>query len=468
MKDYLSVSVIGFDVAVIGAGPAGISCASSLVELGLEVVVLDEQAGPGGQMYKNIEQVSPACLDILGEDYRAGLPMVQRFRGRKLTYFTGACVWQVNADGHIFFSKDGMSREIAARYIVVATGAMERPIPFPGWTLPGVMGAGGASNLIKNGGLKPDGRVVLAGSGPLLVLETGHLIEMGVEIGGILETTPVLPDISSLFHLPKALRRRDLLKKGISMLQKIKKAGIPHHKGIRNLSASGGDRVESIQAMKGGRSIDIEADLLLVHFGVIPNTAVFRQLGCRHQWNEVQRYWHPQCDKWGRTSLENVFAAGDGCFVHGAVPAALKGELTALAIAADMKMIHPFERDRQGAEIETRLDSELAVRPFIDAMYRPGPGLYEVSPETVICRCESITMKEILAAVDEGCLDPNEIKALLRPGMGPCQGKMCGSAISEIISLHTGKDIRAVGSLNIRPPLRNIPLKEIADIKLLA
>ena len=467
MKDSMNITTIGFDVAVIGAGAAGISCAVSLSDIGMQVVVLDEQPAPGGQIYKNIEQVSKASLNILGDDYRAGLPLVHRFREQKLVYYPGAFVWQVNSDGHIFFSRNGVSQEIAAKYIVVATGAMERPVPFPGWNLPGVMGAGAANNLTKNGGLKPDGRVVLAGSGPLLLLETVHLIEMGVDIKGLLETTPILPDISCMTHLPSALKRIDQLKKGILMLQKIKNAGVPHYKGVRNLSVSGDPSVESVHAMKGDTKIDIDADLLLVHFGVIPNTSIFRQLGCRHKWNHIQRYWHPKCDKWGRTSLENVFAAGDGRYVDGAVSAALKGKLSALAIAADMKMIHKYERDTRGAEIEKQLKIEQAPRPFIDAMYRPALDLFDVPPETMICRCECITMQEIVEAIDEGCVDPNEIKALLRPGMGPCQGKMCGSVISEIISLHTRKDIKDVGSLNIRPPLKNIPLSEIAAIELL-
>jgi len=468
MKDAFGITTIGFDVAVIGAGPAGISCANSLADMGLEVVVLDEQPNPGGQIYKNIEHVSSACLNILGDDYSAGQPLIKKFRHRNPTYYPGASVWQVNSDGHIFYSKDGISKEEAAKFIVVATGAMERPVPFPGWTLPGVMSAGGANNLIKNGGLVPNGRVALAGSGPLLLLEAVHLIDMGVDIKAILETTPAIPNISSLIHLPQALGRMDLLKKGISMLQKIKKAGIPHYKGIRKLSVKGNDRVESVHALKGDDSINVDADMLFVHFGVVPNTSIYRQIGCEHEWNDIQRYWYPQSDKWGRTSLSNVFAAGDGQFVHGAVPAALKGELTALAIAADIKMIDKDERDKQAKSIENQLQNELKPRSFIDALYAPILNLLDVPKETLICRCECITMGQILDAIDEGCVEPNEVKALLRPGMGPCQGKMCGSIISEIISMKTGKKIKEVGSLNIRPPLKNIPLSEIAEMKFLA
>jgi NADPH-dependent 2,4-dienoyl-CoA reductase/sulfur reductase-like enzyme len=455
-----------FDVIVLGAGPAGISSASSLAESGLEVLLLDEQPRPGGQIYKSIEKTTDQRMKILGEDYKAGQKLVRRFRSQKIKYMPNATVWQAETDGHVYYSCGGNSHEVFAKFIVAATGAMERPVPFPGWILPGVMGAGGANNLIKDAGLVPQGRVILAGSGPLLFLETVHLLEMGVDIRAILETSSALPNLSSLFHLPGAVRRMDYFKKGISMLGRIKKAGIDHHKNIKKLQARGRESVESVHVQKGGKSLDFEADLLLTHFGVIPNTAVSRQLGCRHKWNDTQRYWYPECDKWGRTSHNAVFAPGDGGYVHGALAAALKGEMAALAIGADMGMIHPGERDIRAASIERQLARELYPSPFMDAMYAPAPDLYDADPETLVCRCEGITMGEINKAIDEGCIDPNEIKALLRPGMGACQGRMCGSALSEIISLRTGIDIKEAGFLNIRPPLKNISLQEIANIEL--
>ncbi len=455
-----------FDAIIIGAGPAGVSCASALNGFGLDVLLLDEQVRPGGQIYKNIENVSGKQLQILGEDYAAGQSLVNRFRNQKLEYVPGATVWQVEPDGHVYYSRDGASYQVFAKFVVAATGAMERPVPFPGWTLPWVMGAGGAGNLIKDAGLMPRGKVILAGSGPLLFLEAVHFIDMGVDIRAILETTSVVPSLSSLYHLPGAVRRTDFLKKGISMLQRIKKAGIAHHKGITHLEARGKESLESVHAQKGETQLDFEADLLLTHFGVIPSTALFRQMGCRHVWNEVQRYWYPDCDQWGRTSHHAIFAAGDAKFVHGAVAAALKGEMTALAIAVDMGMIHESECSMAAEQIEKQLAKDLYPRPFIDALYAPTQDLYDTASKTIVCRCESITMGQIDAAIKEGCIDPNEIKALLRPGMGACQGRMCGNALSEIISLKTGIDIKEVGNLNIRPPLKNISLQEIADMEL--
>ncbi len=456
-----------YDAIIIGAGPAGISSASSLSGFGLDVLLLDEQPSPGGQIYKNIANTSEKRLQILGEDYAAGQKLVNRFQEPKsahITHVSNATVWQVETCGHVYYSKDGISCQVFGKFIIAATGAMERPVPFKGWTLPGVMGAGGTGNLIKDAGLAPRGKVVLTGSGPLLFLTAVHLLDMGTDIRAILETSPSLPDLSSLIHLPNAARRMEFLKKGILMLRQIKTAGLEHHKNITNLQARGNESVESIHAQKGSQQLDFKADMLLTHFGVIPNTSIFRQLGCRHKWNDVQRYWYPECDKWGRTSHNSVFAAGDGQFVHGAVAAALKGEMAALAIAADMGMIHEKERDIYSVGIEGQLAKELLPRPFIDSLYAPGPGLYDADPETVVCRCEGITLGQIHNAIDEGCIDPNEIKALLRSGMGACQGRMCGNALSEIISLRTGIDIKEVGCLNIRPPLKNIPLQEIADL----
>ncbi|MDP4979876.1 MAG: FAD-dependent oxidoreductase, partial [Desulfobacterales bacterium] len=176
------------DVIVIGAGPAGLSAGACLAEMGLDVLTLDEQNRIGGQIYRNIEAAPQERLKILGEDYAKGIEVAKRFRKSGAAYENGASVWQVEPDGKICYSRLGASRQVRANYVIVATGAMERPVPIPGWTLPGVMGAGAANNLAKEAGLLPSGRVVLAGSGPLLLLEASLLVEKGVHIAAILET----------------------------------------------------------------------------------------------------------------------------------------------------------------------------------------------------------------------------------------------------------------------------------------
>ena len=154
-----------YDVVIIGAGPAGLSAAVTAKNFHLSVLVLDEQPAPGGQIYRGLESARPENFPALGQDYLHGQDLVDRFRSTGVDYLAGASVWQISPSPDLIYSKDGQSRQIGARAIIIANGAMERPTPFPGWTLPGVMPLGGADILFKTADLAPNGQVVLAGSG---------------------------------------------------------------------------------------------------------------------------------------------------------------------------------------------------------------------------------------------------------------------------------------------------------------
>ena len=454
------------DVIVIGAGPAGLSASSCLAEMGLDVLCLDEQARIGGQIYRNIQKAPEDRLTLLGDDYARGREIADRFCSSGAALESSTLVWQVEPDGWICCSKQNSSRRIRANYIIVATGAMERPMPFPGWTLPGVMGAGGANNLTKEAGLTPDCRVVLAGSGPLLLLEASVLIKKGVDIRAIPETTPAIPSARSISKVPNALKRTDFLWKGMAMMAEIRRAKIPHYKGVTRIRARGLDRVSSVEAHCSAGDISFDVDMLLVHFGVIPGTHIFRQAGCAMAWHPEQRYWYPVCDPWGHTSCERIFAAGDGTLVAGAVAAACRGELAALEAARCSGIIPEYERDRLAAPLLERLRHDAWPRPFVDAVYAPRPEHFEFEDDTVICRCENIRIKDIRDAVHQGVRDQNEIKIMTRAGMGPCQGRMCGPAMAEIIAAELSISPENSGMLNIRPPLKPIPLAEVAEMDL--
>jgi thioredoxin reductase len=454
------------DVIVIGAGPAGLSASACLAEMGLDVLTLDEQSRVGGQIYRNIEAAPQERVDIIGEDYAKGLDIAKRFRKSGAAYENSAMVWQAETDGTLCYSRLGASHQIRANYIIVATGAMERPVPIPGWTLPGVMGVGAANNLAKEAGLNPSGRVVLAGSGPLLLLEATLLVKKGVEIAAILETTPVIPPAPAIPRAPKALLRADFLWKGVSMMREIKKARIPHHKSITHIRAIGQERLNAVEAMCGNKQLHIEADMLLLHFGVIPNTHIFRQIGCNMVWKPDQRYWHPACDQWGHTNCERIFAAGDGAVVAGAIAAEYKGELTALEVARCSGIIPEYERDMLAAPIEEALKHDGWPRPFVDAIYAPRPEHFIFEDNTVICRCENVTVADLRKIVKEGVRELNEVKIVTRSGMGPCQGRMCGPALAEVIAAELNISPHTAGRLNIRPPLKPVPLSEVAEMEL--
>ncbi len=451
-----------YDTIVIGAGPAGLTASSNLAEMGLKVLTLDEQNRIGGQIYRNVENASVDNLEKMGVEYRRGLELAQRFRKSGAEYLGNASVWNVEPEGRVCYSRDGVSERVTANYIIIATGAMERPIPFPGWTLPGVMGAGAVNGLAKEADLCPSGAVVLAGSGPLLLLEATLLIEKGVEISAILETTPKLPSPSVFPHVPKALLGTDFLMKGIKMLLDIRKSGVAHYKGVTNIKALGETAVTGVEAEYGSKKLNFNAEMLLVHFGVIPDTHIYRLIGCHMEWEKNQRYWYPSTDKWGRTNFEQIFAAGDGTGVSGALAAEYKGELAALEIAYCHGIIPKYERDKLAEPPMGRLKKDGYPRPLIDAVFAPDFERFSFEDTTVLCRCENITIGDVRNVLNEGVTDLNEVKVITRCGMGPCQGRMCGPALGEIVAAQLESSIASAGLLKIRPPLKPIPLEEVA------
>jgi NADPH-dependent 2,4-dienoyl-CoA reductase/sulfur reductase-like enzyme len=451
-----------YDTIVIGAGPAGLTASSTLAEMGLKVLNLDEQNRIGGQIYRNVENASEDNLEKMGVEYRRGQQLTQRFRKSGAEYLGSASVWNVEPEGRVCYSRNGISERITANYIIVATGAMERPMPFPGWTLPGVIGAGAVNNLAKEANLCPSGRVVLAGSGPLLLLEAALLIEKGVEIAAILETTAQIPSPSILPHLPKALLGTSFLMKGVKMLLDIRKSRVPHYKGVTNINALGKTAVTSVDAECGSKKLSFEAEMLLVHFGVIPDTHIYRLVGCHLEWEKHQRYWYPSTDDWGRTNFEQIFGAGDATGVSGALAAEFKGELAALEVAYCQGILPKYERDHLAESPLGKLKKDGYPRPLIDSVFAPDRKQFSFENSTVLCRCENITVGNIRDVVREGVTDLNEVKAITRCGMGPCQGRMCGPALGEIVAAERESSIPDAGLFTIRPPLKPIPLEEVA------
>lgn len=457
-----------YDAIVIGAGPAGLTATTSLAKMGLKVLALDEQNRIGGQIYRNIENASAENLKKMGPEYRRGIDLAMRFRESGAEYLGNASVWNVEREGRVCYSRDGISKRITANYVIVATGAMERPFPIPGWTLPGVMGAGAVNGLAKEASLSPSGAVVLAGSGPLLLLEASQLIEKGAKIEAILDTTPKIPSPKILPHVPKALLGSKFLFKGMKMLLDIRRSGVPYYQGVTNIKAIGETAVTGVEADCGGKKLSFSTDLLLLHFGVIPDSHIYRLIGCHMEWEKTQRYWYPSTDRWGRTNFEQIFAAGDASGVSGALAAEFKGELAALEVAYCHGIIPSYERDTLAEPFLAEIKKDGYPRPLIDAVFAPDPKRFVFDDSTVLCRCENITVGNVRKVVGEGVTDLNEVKAITRCGMGPCQGRMCGPALGEIVAAERDSTIPAAGLLTIRPPLKQVPLGEVAAMDIVA
>jgi NADPH-dependent 2,4-dienoyl-CoA reductase/sulfur reductase-like enzyme len=455
-----------YDLVIIGAGPAGMAAASSASEYGLKVAILDEQASLGGQIYRSLSRSTLVDESILGPDYYQGRALIKQAQKAKFDYLPNSTVWSISSDLIINLTCQQQGRQIKTKKLIIATGAQERPTPFPGWTLPCVMTCGSAQILLKSSGLTPPGPLVLAGSGPLLLLIAAQLKRAGVEIKAILDTTPKGRYIAALPFLPKALKNLPLLLKGLSLIAEIKRSNIPVYKQVSHLSATSASQegVDKVTFKQGEKEISLSCRTLLTHQGVVPNVQLTRALQLDHHWHDLQECWHPSLDKWGQSSHPDIFIAGDSAGIAGAKSAAYLGELSALKIAKTLNKVPSDTFEKRTSNTMKKLIKESAIRPFLDTLYRPAKSFLIPSDDTIVCRCEEVNAKEIRDTVANGCQGPNQSKAFSRAGMGPCQGRLCGLTVANVIADERNIAVDDVGYYQVRSPIKPITLSELIDL----
>lgn len=450
------------DVVLVGAGAAGMSGAVALAGLGLQVVLLDEQGSPGGQIYRGITLAPLSRRDMLGPDYAQGNVLAQALGASTVRYEKGAAVWQVTRDHQVSYLRDGRLHTLQAKAVLLATGAMERPFPISGWTLPGVMSAGAAQILLKSSGLAPSEPVVLAGCGPLLYLLGWQYLRAGVPIKALVDTTRPEDYWRARRHLFAALRAWPYLRKGLDLMRSLRSAGIAHYTGAEQLAIEGSEAATALTFSVSGKAQRVATRCVLLHQGVVPNIQFSQSLRARHHWDIDQLCFSPVLDPWGEMDVPGVYVAGDGAGIGGAQAAALQGQLTALGIARQLGKITDTERDQQAGPLRETLAANLRIRPFLDALYQPKEQNRIPADEVMVCRCEEVTAGQLRQFVALGCTGPNQAKSFGRCGMGPCQGRMCGLTVTEVIAKARGVSAAEVGYYRIRPPIKPITLGELA------
>ncbi|WP_287814313.1 FAD-dependent oxidoreductase, partial [Achromobacter sp.] len=323
-----------FDVVVIGAGPAGMSAAIGLRTQGLTVLVVDEQPAPGGQIWRAVEAVAATPTGrLLGDEYRAGAGLAERFRACGAFYEPDTQVWQIEPDWHVYMTRQGRAEVVRAVRVVLALGAQERPAPFPGWTLPGVLTVGAAQILLKTSRQVPADPVWVAGSGPLPLLYMAQLLRAGGKVAGWLDTSPPGGWRRALPWLGDALAAWGDVSKGLAWLREIRAAGVKRVRGVTALRALGDGQLREIEYTAGGVTARAPASVLLSHEGVVPSIHMTRALECAHSWNPQQACLAPDLDAWGQTSRPGIYVAGDGAGIGGAQAACVRGELVAAGLA---------------------------------------------------------------------------------------------------------------------------------------
>lgn len=458
------------DLLVVGAGPAGLAAATLAAGLGVDTVLLDEQPAPGGQIYRAITTTPVTDKNILGEDYWHGASLVGPFKQSGARYVPGATVWAVaehtaphpDKGFEVAYSVAGEARVVHARRLLLATGAQERPFPIPGWTLPGVITAGAAQILLKTSGVVPADRTVLAGSGPLLYLVAWQYLNAGVKIDALLETTPS-GRMGQAMSKVWGFLRSPYLGKGLKLLRAVK-AAVPIVKGVTSLEALGDGKLQSVRYTAGGVTKTLPAEQLMLHQGVVPNVNLSRAVGAEHRWNDALDCWEPQVDAWGLTTVDGIGMAGDGAGIAGALAAEHRGRLAALQAAHLLGRIDAARRDSEAVAPREALARAVRGREFFDALYKAPDAFRRPTGDTIVCRCEEVTAAQVRETVKLGCSGPNQMKAFLRCGMGPCQGRFCGLTVAEIIAEERGVPTKEVGYYRLRFPTKPLTLGELASL----
>ncbi|KAB2670123.1 thioredoxin reductase/bacterioferritin-associated ferredoxin [Ochrobactrum sp. RC6B] len=458
-----------YDLAIIGAGPAGLSAAAEACAASANVVLFDENPAAGGQIYRGIEHNTTARRPFLGTDYWRGKEVLKAFVASKATYMPKALVWSVEPqDGDdngvdLRVSVSGKSGIVSARRVIFATGAMERPMPVRGWTLPGVMTVGAAQIALKASGLLPNGRVVLAGTGPLLYMFGAQLLQAGGEVAALLDTTPganyvkAAPNVPSFLFSPYAF-------KGLSLLLKVHKS-VPVYSGVTDIAIEGKNEAETICFSAKGKTHRLAVDSVFLHQGVIPNNNLANASGCALIWNDGQKCFQPQLDGNGRSSVPAIYIAGDGSGIGGALVAEQSGRIAALAACQDIFPALATTLAPKIVKLQAQARRVERGRAFIDALYLPAQAFRApLNRDTIVCRCEEVTTGAIRDAAACGIAGPNQLKTMLRCGMGPCQGRMCSSTVTEILAEVQNRAPQTVGFYRLRAPVKPVPLGEIAAL----
>lgn len=466
------------DLVVIGAGPAGLAAAGIAASAGLSVMLLDEQPSAGGQVWRNAGAIlaDEGPRRIFAASYHRAGKALERLAGSGARHHAGATLVDIaqDEDG---FAISWLRRDAGhapslqnslARQVIIACGAQERAMVFPGSHRPGVMGIGALQIAMKQSGLVPATEgVVLAGQGPLLLLALAQIRSLGGRVSAILDMTPPGTRRRAFRHLPAALLSDPgLVAQGMLLSLRRRLSGIPVHRHVTQLRAEsdeGNGALTRVRFRAGDREMSLPADLLAVHDGVIPNTQISRLLGLEHHWNAAQAAFAPVVSEDGESALPGLWIVGDAAGIGGAELAEITGSLAGYAVASRRLPDHADTHRETVARLWRLRQKKRAVRPLVDALYPALPPPGPEADEAMLCRCEAVTVAAIRRAVELGANGPNRVKTFTRCGMGPCQGRICANPLTRLVAQETGSTPDATGALRIRAPLKPVLLRDYLE-----
>jgi NADPH-dependent 2,4-dienoyl-CoA reductase/sulfur reductase-like enzyme len=408
------------EVLIVGAGPAGLAAAYRVAQSGRRVTVVDDNPDPGGQIWRGEKKKSSSA------DAAAWF---EKIRSASIVFINGTRVYDQPEPQMLLAEHDKGVVELSYDKLILATGARERFLPFPGWTLPNVMGAGGLQALVKTGLPIQGKKVVIAGSGPLLLAVADYLKRSGAELLLIAEQASRTSLARFGFGL---LGQSGKMSQAWKLRQQL--AGVEYLTSCWPIGARGKEKLETVTLKQGSRTWDVDCDYLACGFHLVPNLELAQLLGCEINEGVVR------VNEFQETSVKNVYAAGEATGVGGLELSLVEGEIAGLAAAAEADKARELfsYRDKQ-RRFGGTLNRTFALRDELKSL---------AVADTIVCRCEDVTFERLRESQSW-----RAAKLHTRCGMGPCQGRICGAAVEFLF----GWQVESV-----RPPVFAVKVGSMA------
>jgi thioredoxin reductase len=462
-----------YDVAIVGGGPAGQAAADRLIAAGLTICMIDEQQRPGGQILRQPPLGHRVAGWMASRLYRTLKAQLHRIEGSSALDFIGgtsvlglwreACGFRLSLGGQ-------RTGHITAHRVLVAAGCYDMPVPLPGWTLPGVMSAGGLQTLLKGQQIVPGQAIILFGTHPLMLVLAQQLVEAGATVRAVLFAQP-LADLLRVMprHALAALRHAEPLLAALHSWRALRRAGVPLRFGTRVerlVSADGA--LAGADIVDRGATSRIDGDIAAMCFGFLPQSDLPRTAGADIGWSDPTGGWETIHDPAMRTSVPCLYVAGETSGVTGADAALVEGALAGLTIATDAGRLSPIAADRLAAPLRHQRARLQGFIELLRAVADPRAYLPAITPDTLVCRCEDVSAATLDAAIADAValgapVGASAVKLRCRAGMGLCQGRSCERSVMQRIAAATGAPLATMPGFRPRYPARPMPIADLID-----
>ncbi|MGD8335782.1 MAG: FAD/NAD(P)-binding oxidoreductase [Desulfobacterales bacterium] len=461
-----------YQVIIVGSGLAGMAAADLLSRHGLSVLVVDDNAHSGGQLLRK-----PLYAGKLGRRFepdrlkRWGMQLLEKLRKSKVHFLNGTQVLGIYPERTLLVEQSrGYVAEYCADSMILATGARERHLPFTGWTLPGVMATGAAQILMKSSGILPGRKTLIGGCGPLMLVLAAEILANGGKVRAVLDQCKAAKKLNAITAGPAIWPK---LFEGAVYLTRLAAARVPMKQGVRLVEARGRQELEAVVAARvdtndciiQGTEKIYPTNTLAVGYGFSPNIELPQQAGCSVSYSVDKGGWHVNVDASMATTVTDIYAVGETTGIAGAGKSLIEGQIAAWDFLYRQGRVNRKDLENQIGPLMSQRGRQLQYGRFINQLCRLEPDCYTgISDETMICRCEEVTMGEVRRQLYNGFATMNGIKKATRCGMGNCQGRTCGPILFDIISAFTQRPPASVGYTSARSPVKTVSLGALAQM----